>query len=272
MPDIKVTPDEIKKLQEEDETLKKYREMSELENKEGVQTDKIQFIKKNGLLYRKYNEVLKDEVKLQLMVPKSLRDKVLNIAHCSLLSAHLGIKKTHDKICNDFYWPSINQDVRRFVLSCDICQRTVDKKVTYRAPMGHLPVLDVPYKCICVDIIGPINPMSSRGHRYVLTIIDLSTRYPEAIPLKGISTEEVAEALFGVYCRMGAPQRIHTDRGSQFTSDLMAEVNKMLLIKHTFTSPYHAMGNGCVERLNGTIKQLIYIRATFWGLVRDKGL
>jgi len=53
---------------------------------------------------------------------------------------------------------------------------------------------------------------------------------------------------------MGVPERIHTDRGSQFTSDLMAEVNKMLLIKHTLTSPYHAMGNGCVERLNGTIK------------------
>ena len=38
------------------------------------------------------------------------------------------------------------------------------------------------------------------------------------------------------------PQRIHTDRGSQFTSDLMAEVNEMLLVKHTMTSPYHAMG------------------------------
>src|ERR1043165_1225127 len=188
MPDIKVTPDEIRKLQEEDESLKKYREMSEHKNTEGIHTDKIQFIKQNGLLYRKYNEVLKDDVKLQLMVPKPLRDKVLKIAHCCLLSAHLGIKKTHDKICNDFYWPSINQDVRRFVLSCDICQRTVDKKVTYREPMGHLPVLDIPYKCICVDIIGPINPMSSRGHRYVLTIIDLSTRYPDAIPLKGIST------------------------------------------------------------------------------------
>src|ERR1043165_1594311 len=254
MPDIKVTRDEIRMLQEEDESLKKYRETSEHKNTEGVHTDKMQFIKQNGLLYRKYSEVLKNDAKLQLMVPKPLRDKVLNFAHCCLLSAHLGIKKTHDKICNDFYWPSINQDVRRFVLSCDICQRTVDKKVTYRAPMGHLPVLDIPYKCICVDIIGPINPMSSRGHRYVLTIFDLSTRYPDAIPLKGISTEEVSEALFGIYCRMGSPQRIHTDRGSQFTSELMADVNKLLMIKHTMTSPYHAMGNGCVERLNGTIK------------------
>src|SRR5678816_2418976 len=86
----------------------------------------------------------------------------------------------------DSYWPSINQDVRRYVLSCDTCQRAVDKKVNYRAPMGHLPIVDVPFNQICVDIIGPVNPMSIRGYRYVLTIIDLSTRYPEAIPLKGI--------------------------------------------------------------------------------------
>jgi len=41
------------------------------------------------------------------------------------------------------------------------------------------------------------------------------------------------------------------------TSGLMAEVNKLLSIKHSFTSPYHAIGNGIVERLNGTIKMTL---------------
>ena len=254
LPNIEISPQEIQKMQEQDDTLKKYRELANLCTDEDDRTDKIHFVFKNNLLYRRYREVSRGEVRLQLVVPQPLREKVMTIAHCSLLAAHLGIKKTLSKISTDFYWPSINQDIRRFVLSCDICQRTVDKKVNYKAPLGHLPVVDVPFACICIDLIGPMNPMSSRGHRYVLTVIDLSTRYPEAIPLKGITTEEVAEALFGLYCRMGVPQRIHTDRGSQFTSDLMAEVNKMLLVKHTLTTPYHAMGNGCVERLNGTIK------------------
>src|SRR6218665_3255634 len=49
----------------------------------------------------------------------------------------------------------------------------------------------------------------------------------------------------------------HTDRGSQFTSDLMTRVNRLLAINHTFTSPYHAMGNGVIERLNGTIKMTL---------------
>src|SRR6218665_3291095 len=254
LPDLNVSPREMRELQECDDTLKKYRELAMVNNDTEEHEIKVQFMMKNDLLYRCYREPLKKEVRMELMVPKGLREKVMAVAHCSLLAAHFGTKKTLEKISGDFYWPSINQDVRRFVLSCDICQRTVDKKVNYKAPLGHLPIVDVPFACICIDLIGPMNPMSSRGHRYVLTAVDMSTRYPEAILLKGISAEEVSEALFGIYCRMGVPQRIHTDRGSQFTSDLMAEVNEMLLVKHTMTSPYHAMGNGCVERLNGTIK------------------
>lgn len=56
---------------------------------------------------------------------------------------------------------------------------------------------------------------------------------------------------------MGIPEKIHTDIGSQFTSDLKVKVNRMLAIKHTFTNPYHAMMNGVVENLNGTIKMTL---------------
>ena len=57
----------------------------------------------------------------------------------------------------------------------------------------------------------------------------MATRFPEAIPLKTITTEEVMEELFKFYCRMGIPEKIHTDRGSQFTSDLMTRVNGLLI-------------------------------------------
>lgn len=173
------------------------------------------------------------------------------------ISEHFEIKKTLDNISGNVHWPLINQDFRRFVLSCDTCQRTVNKKVNHKAPLERLPIIDVPFACICIDLIGPMNPMSSRGHRYVLTAVNMSIRYSEATPLKRISAEEVPEALFGMYCRMGVPQRLHTDTGSQFTSDLMAAINEMLLVKHTMTSLYHAMGNECVERLNGTIKAML---------------
>ena len=173
------------------------------------------------------------------------------------MSAHQGIKKTQDKISAVFYWPSMLNDVKAHVINCDLCSDGLVKQGLTKAPLGHLPLVGEPFRSISVDIAGPIEPRSASGYRYILSIVDMATRFPEAIPLKTITAEEVAEELFKFYCRMGIPERIHTDRGSQFTSDLMSKVNRMLAIKHTFSSPYHAMGNGAVERLNGTIKMTL---------------
>ena len=124
--------------------------------------------------------------------------------------------------------------------------------------MGKLPLISTPFSTICVDIIqiiGPISPPSD-GYRYILTTIDMCTRFPEAIPLKDIHTSTVAEALLEIFSRVGLPNKIHSDRGSQFTSDMMREVYRLLNIKQSTTSPYHAMGNGIVEKFNKTIKNL----------------
>ena len=101
-------------------------------------------------------------------------------------------------------------------------------------------------------LIGPISPPSD-GFRYILTTIDMCSRFPEAISLKDISSSTVAEALLEIFSRVGLPNRIHSDRGSQFTSDMMKEVYRLLDIKQSTTTPYHAMGNGLVENFNKTI-------------------
>jgi transposase InsO family protein len=270
LPDLKMKPEEIIALQMKDETLNKYWELANNKerNKDGKHRGNPLFVIKKGMLYREYKEVMRDEVRLQLMIPKELREKVMMVAHESLLSAHQGIRRTQEKVFTEFYWPSISGDIKRFVMSCDVCQRAINKQGVSKAPLGHLPLIEEPFRMICVDLVGPIEPRSSRGNRYILTIVDMATRFPEAIPLRGISTEEVADKLFEFYCRMGFPQRIHTDRGSQFTSELMMEVNRLLLIRHTFTSPYHAMGNGVVERMNGTnkttLKKLIVEQPKEW--------
>ena len=55
--------------------------------------------------------------------------------------------------------------------------------------------------------VGPLSPPSSQGHRYILTIIGVATRYPEAVPLKDISAISVAEALLAVFFQDGIPER-----------------------------------------------------------------
>jgi len=107
-----------------------------------------------------------------------------------------------------------------------------------------------------MDIIGKIN-RSSRGNAYVLTIIDYATRYPEAIPLPSIETERVCDALIELFARVGIPDEIVTDQGSNFMSELMKQFCEKLGINKIKTSPYHPMANGLVENFNSTIKSML---------------
>jgi len=85
-------------------------------------------------------------------------------------------------------------------------------------------------------IIGPISPPSEE-YRYILTTIDMCTRFPEAVPLKDISASTVAEALLEIFSRVGLPYKAHSDRGSQFTSEMIREVYRLLDVKQSTTLP-----------------------------------
>lgn len=87
-------------------------------------------------------------------------------------------------------------------------------------------------------------------------MVDVATRYPDAMVLRNIGTQTVTEALLK-FSRYGIPSEKLSDQDSNFTSDLMNEVNRFLSIKQLLTTPYHPMANGMVERFNGTMKQML---------------
>ena len=91
----------------------------------------------------------------------------------------------------------------------------------------------------------------------MLTLVDYATRYPEAVALAKIGTETVAEALLGIFARVGFPQEILSDNGTQFVSQVMQEVARLISVKQLFSSPYHPMANGLCERFNGTLKKML---------------
>ena len=180
----------------------------------------------------------------QVMVPMPLRRQLMEVAHESVMGGHMGVKKTTDKIQKAFYWPGIQGDVSRRCKSCDICQKTVNKGLVPKVPLEKMPLIDMPFKRVAIDLIGPISPPSEEGHRYILTLVDYATRYPEAVPLKNIDTETVAEALVDIFSRLGIPEDILSDLGTRFVSDCMKEVARLLSIKQLTTTPYHPMCNG----------------------------
>ena len=62
-------------------------------------------------------------------------------------------------------------------------------------PLIPLPIIDVPFRCIGMDILGPL-PKSSWGHRYILVLMDYATRYPEAIPLRTATGKTITKKRF----------------------------------------------------------------------------
>ena len=227
------------------------------EKTKGLQA--VRFEQKNDILYRLFTHpyVNQGQPLRQIVVPKELRKQLIEVGHNSIVGGHLGVKKTADKILSNFYWPGIHIDVRHFCWSCDVCQRTIPKGRVTKVPLSKMPLIDEPFKRVAIDLVGPIYPPSDEGHRYILTLVDYATRYPEAVALKGISTEEVAEALVNIYCRVGIPEEVLSDMGTQFVSDCMKEVSRLLSIHQLTTTPYHPMCNGLVEKFNGTLKTML---------------
>lgn len=67
-----------------------------------------------------------------------------------------------------------------------------------------------------MDIVGPLE-RSSAGYQYILVISDHATRYPEAFPLRTITTPKIIHALVQLFSRVGIPNEILTDQGTNFT-------------------------------------------------------
>ena len=134
----------------------------------------------------------------RVVVPKRFRHGPTNVSHESLMAGHLGTKETTDRIWQQFYWPSICADIRRFCASCDQCQRVTPQSKVGKVPLSKIPLIDVPFQRVAVDLIGPISPLLKSWKWYILTVIGFATRYREAVALESIEAESVIEAVGSV--------------------------------------------------------------------------
>ena len=100
-------------------------------------------------------------------------------------------------------------------------------------------------------------PPSEVGHQYIFTLVDYANRYPKADPLKKITTAAVAEALVDIYSRVGISKEVLTNQETQFMSECMQGVSRLLSKKGFLSMPYHLICKGLVGRWNGTLKCML---------------
>ncbi|XP_042886053.1 uncharacterized protein LOC122262167 [Penaeus japonicus] len=240
------------------ETLKDIRKKVINETLVTVKNRTVKFEKINDMIYRVCIKSKREHEigRKQLIVPLKFKRYILATAHDSPVAGHFSHRKTSEKIFHKFFWPGAGADIKRYCRSCTVCQKFSPKGRVRKVPLVSMPIISEPFSRVAIDLVGPLTP-SSRGHKYILTLIDCATRFPEAVPLRNIDSITVAESLINIFSRVGIPKEVLSDRGTQFKSDLMKEVNRLLSIKAIFTSPYHAACNGTVERFHAVLKSML---------------
>ena len=264
--DLQVNRHDLAQFQKDDVSLETCFQLAQSGEEKTLGAAKYTFYLKEDVLYREF----KDDRKTlhQIVVPTTLRPSLLTAAHDQLLAGHCGVRRTLNRILQKFFWRGINTDVRKYVQTCDVCQKAVPKGKVCPVPLSQVTLKSDPFDKVAIDIVGPLSPPTDLGHRYILTLIDLATRFPEAVPLKNITSVDVAEALLSIFSRLGFPREILSDQGSQFNSDLMKQFHALCGTKAVRTSPYHPQANGTVERFHGTLKamlkKIIYKQPRAW--------
>ena len=211
------------------------------------------YFTKSGLLMRKWRPVNAPadqewQVVHQIVLPKMYRSNVLKIAHEAPLAGHVGVNKTVKRILQHFYWPKVRQDVSEFCKTCHVCQMTGKPNQTIPvAPLKPIPAFDEPFSKCLVDCVGPL-PKTKSGYNYMLTIMCMSTMFPEAIPLRTITAPAIIKALIKFFTTFGLPHEIQSDQGSQFMSGVFQQVMEQLGIEQCVSSAYHPESQGALER------------------------
>ena len=213
-----------------------------------------------GLLQWKYCTV----------VPEHLRNCIIELCYDHPASGHFAIDRTlsHFKEC--FYWPNALKDVTSWVRGCVKCNAFNTPPGGYvRAPLNPINSSER-FETICYDIAGPFMPVTPRGNRYALILVDHFTKWTEAIALPDIQALTIARAIYDQWCcRYGLMKFLHSDGASNVDGHVVRELCKLLGIGKTKSSRLHPQGDGISESMVKVLKSCIQKQVDLHGLNWD---
>jgi hypothetical protein len=187
-------------------------------------------------------------VLLQCLGPEEAK-KMMSEVHDGLCGAHQSAYRMKWVIRHTgCFWLTMLEDCFEYYKGFQDCQKFGNIQ---RVPASALnPIIKPwPFRGWGIDLIGQINPPSSKGHKFVLLAIDYFTK---------VTSENMVEFVKEqIIYRFGIPQTITTDQGAQFVSLEFREFAESMGIKLLNSSPYYAQANGQAEASNKIMIKLI---------------
>ncbi|KAL1919204.1 uncharacterized protein VTP21DRAFT_2586 [Calcarisporiella thermophila] len=217
---------------------------------------------RDGLLY--YGDEKEEKNRLCIPEDPGIRTKLLQENHDLAIAGHLGVERTYERMQRNFYWPRMIERVKKYIRSCDTCQRT---KANNRAPIGLLQPLSTPsqrWQQISMDLITHL-PKSKRGHDAIIVFVDRLSKMAHFVATNTTANAAtIAKIFFEVIFRLhGIPQTIISDRDPRFISNFWKSVHQLLGTKLALSSAYHPESDGQTERTNRTLEQMLRAYASY---------
>ena len=162
--------------------------------------------------------------------------------HSESTGGHSGMNKTRQKLVRHYYWKGMTDDIKKYVHTCDCCQckKTIQLQKT-QISMHSIPIPQKIFGQIGIDLVTMVE---SQEYKYILTICDFFTKWPELVPIKDKKAMTIAKELYLIFMQYGCPNVIISDRGTEVCNAVSEAIFTYMRIEHRVSAPYHPQTNG----------------------------
>ncbi|KAI3774607.1 hypothetical protein L1987_49166 [Smallanthus sonchifolius] len=188
----------------------------------------------------------------------NLRELVMDEAHKSRYSIHLGSDKMYKDLKELYWWPNMKGDIATYVSKCLTCSKV---KAEHQKPSGLLQQPEIPqwkWEQISMDFITKL-PKTSSGYDTIWVIVDRLTKSAHFLPIKETDKTEKLAKLYikEIVARHGVPISIISDRDSRFVSRIWKSLQEAMGTRLDMSTAYHPQTDGQSERTIQTLEDML---------------
>lgn len=198
-----------------------------------------------------------EETNAEQEISEEDKSRILREFHDSPLGGHQGITRTYDRIRKYRMWPGMKRDIQEYIRKCESCQKNKVTQHRIKMPLEITKTPEQIFERCDIDIVGPLN-QTDQGNRYIITFQDALTKFIVAEPIEKQDACTIARVLVEkIILKFGIPSVLLSDQGSNFMSDTLKRVCKLLKIEQIHTTAYHPQSNGALERSHRNLTEFL---------------
>ncbi|GME86537.1 hypothetical protein B5S29_g5752 [[Candida] boidinii] len=200
-----------------------------------------------------------DEMRICVPNIPNIKEKILHLCHDIPMSGHFSFDKTYIAVAKSFYWKGMKYFIRRYVRTCDTCQRIKSSTVSPNGLFSPLPIPVGRWTHITMDFVTGIPTTVGPRFDSILVVVDRFSKRAHFIPTHKSCTSMDTALLYlrFIFSQHGIPRHITSDKDIKFMSHFWRQIHLSLGSELIFTTTNHPQADGQSERAIKVVNQLL---------------